>query len=166
VQLPGGAIIQLRVGGEVGLADLSILSPALAALQPVFILIDTVIAIKDTFQAIPGLIELDVDTFTDALDRVVSGVGKLAGMVPQLAIPVLIRDSVALLVAVLGVVDGMLDDIIAIEGDAQAVINGAATAPDAYKADMIIQGECLQAQATTTCLANRQRRSRTRSALW
>ena len=147
VRLPGGATIQLRIGGEVGLSDLSVLSPGLAVWQPVFIMMDTVIAIKDTFKATPGLIRADVDPFRDALARVVSGVGKLAGMMPQLSIPVLIRDVVALLVAVLGVVESMLDDILAIEAEAQAVIDGAASAPAAYAADMITQGECLQAQA-------------------
>ncbi len=155
IQLPGGITLKsMPISGAIAATELNYvqammaqLAPALAALQPIFVLIDTVTALRDTVAAIPGLIALDVDTFTDALGRVVEGVTTLAGMAPQASVPVLVRDLVAFLVAVLGVLEDELDVIVSAEADAAQVLADAATAPDAYKDLLKADGECMQAQA-------------------
>jgi hypothetical protein len=128
-------------------ATMAQLAPVLAALQPIFILVDTMIAVKDTVVSIPGLIVGDVDTFLSALERVVGGVAKLAGMTPAFAIPTLVRDTVAFLVAFLDVLLAQLDTILALEAEAAQLIEDAQDAPEAYKADLIVQGQCAEEQA-------------------
>ncbi|NIO74651.1 MAG: hypothetical protein GTN69_01890 [Armatimonadetes bacterium] len=123
------------------------LAPALAAFQPIFVLVDTVVAIKDTFTAIPGLIVGDVDTFLNALNRVAEGVSKLTGVIPALAIPNLVRDCIVLIRAGIAIMVEILDEISAIEQDAADAIAAAQSLPAAYKADAISTGQCLQSEA-------------------
>jgi hypothetical protein len=157
VQLPGGITLEsMPLSNIITTTELNYvqammaqLSPALAALQPIFILVDTVIALKDTVQSIPGLIVGDVDTFLEALNRVVSGVAKLTGMTPAFAVPVLIRDMVAFLIAVLDVIDAQLNTILQVEAEAAALIDQAATAPEAYQADLLATGQCKEELAAT-----------------
>lgn len=155
VQLPMGISLQsMPIGQDPITSQLnqlqalfSQLGPALAVFQPIFVLVDTVIALKDTVTAVPGLIVGDVQTFVDALNRVATGISKLTGVIPQLAIPNLVRDIVALIRAGISIINEILDEIVAMEQDAADAIAAAATLPDAYKADAEEVGECLQTEA-------------------
>ena len=121
--------------------------PALATFQPIFVLVDTVIALKDVAVSIPGLIVGDVDTFLSALERVVNGVSKLTGVVPQVAVPVLVLDLVSFLVVVLNVLIDQLDIILALEAKAAAALEAAQTAPEAYRADLLNTVQCSEEEA-------------------
>lgn len=155
IRLPGGIVLQsMPLSSEIVATELSYvqammaqLAPFLGMAYPFFIAVDTLIALKDTVVAIPGLIGGDVPTFRDAKDRVLDGVAKLTGMAPAASVPLLIRDLVAFLVVALSVIEAQLDEIIEMEAEAQQALDDAATAPEAYAADLQIQGECIQAQA-------------------
>jgi hypothetical protein len=154
VTLPGGlAVTSMPVAqGAVMTASNAVqsvlvqLGPALAALQPVFVLIDTVTALKDTVQAIPGLIAGDAETFMDAVSRVVSGVGKLAGMAPAASVPVLIRDAVKVITAAIDAMLGelaVLQSMVAQANDIRAL---ADTMPQEVASGLLSQAECIDEQ--------------------
>jgi hypothetical protein len=155
IRFPGGITIKaMPLSSEVIATELNYVqslmaqaTPLLAAFQPVFILIDLGVALLDTVTSIPGLIVGDVDTFLDALERVQSNVAKLTGLAPQAAVPVLVRDLVAFLVAVLDVLDQQLAAVEAAEAEVAAIQAMAEAAPAAYKDFAFEDRDCAQAQA-------------------
>jgi hypothetical protein len=125
---------------------LTAIGPALAGLQPVFILIDTVVAIKDTIEAIPGLIALDIQPFTNALARVSEGVAKMGAMAPQVAVPIAVSDFLSVALAMVRAVKTMVEDSAALSADADSIIAAAAASvPPNVK--LQATGTCIQAQA-------------------
>ena len=149
VRFPGGLSLQSTpISTGAIITDLSNvqsmlaqLGPALAGLQPVFTLIDTVAAIKDTITAIPGLIVGDLDTFLNALERVVEGVGTLATMAPPLAVPAMVSDVLGVVTAALESLVDVVDQVIDMQTNAQSVIDQA-QAMDPPSTDLEAVGNC------------------------
>ena len=155
VQLLGALTIQsMPISSSVIMTELNNvqslmaqLGPALAAIRPVLTIIDTVIALKDVVESIPGLMVGDFESFLDALNRVAKGVSVLIGMTPQLSIPVMVRDTINVLVSALTVIEAVVDQVIGTQQDAQDILTAAASAPANIKTKMEADAACLQSQA-------------------
>lgn len=158
VRLPGGIVLQGVPSIQTGIvtpmlnvqAMLGALGPALSGLAPIFTLIDTVVAVGDTLKAIPGLIVGDVESFTDALGRVVEGIGKLVQMAPQVAVPVLVMDVVAVITQGLQAQRELLVRVLELQQQAQDVLDQAAALvpPNAVvQANLEAAAACMEAQA-------------------
>jgi hypothetical protein len=155
VRFPGGLVVEAMPLGEV-ITDLSLvqsmsaqLAPAMAGVYPVFVLVDTVIALKDTVTSIPGLLVGDVDTFTGALERVTRGVATLLSMTPQVAVPALVSDVLGVVAANLRAMADLLRQVDAMQAEAQAIIDEATSQ---VPPDVALQqvGECLEDQASAS----------------
>lgn len=152
VRLPGGITITAApitpglVVTDLGnvQALMAQLSPAFAGMAPAMTLIEAVVALFDVVNAIPGLIVGDVQSFTDALSRVAEAVGKLAGMAPQLSVPLAINDGLRAVSAMLRALSASLAGVSSAAARATSVIE---TAQQSGNAELLAVGRCLEDQA-------------------
>ncbi len=109
VIVPGGASLDPELA-DLGPADpmrlakqlLAQANAALAPLGPVFDLIDVGLALVETVKAIPDAIShLDPGKITDALPELAQKAGRLAPLVPQLSVPLLVAGLIDTLLAYL-----------------------------------------------------------------
>jgi len=118
--------------------------PALAALQPPLLTIDAVVALFNLFGAIPDLIAGDVEGYLQAVEEAFEKVSKLTGLVPQVAVPRMVADTIAMLSAALDAMDTLVGDVVDMKAEAEAaVVQGQATS-NAY---LEAHGECIKVQA-------------------
>jgi hypothetical protein len=129
VTFPGGASLDPELP-ELGFADpmqlskqlLAQANAALAPLAPVFNLIDVALSLVNAVKAIPDAIShLDPSKISDALPELAEKAGKLAPLVPQLSVPLMIIGLIDTLLAFLGGLVGQLRALI----DQQARIQRA-----------------------------------------
>jgi hypothetical protein len=152
VRLPGGPVLSamstssVPSEGEVTRSLLGQLQAALAPLMPFFKMLDTILALKDLAQAIPDALgpPPDPSKLAEAVSKVLSSAESLAQLVPQLSVPILIRDLVVLLVRFLSSLE---TDLLAIEG-AQERATEASTQADAIEAESPDGAARLRAAAT------------------
>src|SRR5262249_61666355 len=107
---PAGASLDPELPG-LGFADpmqlskqlLAQANAALAPLAPIFNVIDVALALFNAVKAIPDAIShFDPSKISDALPELAEKVGKLAPLVPQLSVPLMILGLVDTLLAFLG----------------------------------------------------------------
>lgn len=117
---PGGAVVSPQVP-DLGIPDpiqlakqlMAEANAALAPLAPVFNIIDTVLALFQAVQAIPDAItHLDPSKINDALPDVARKASKLAGIVPQLSVPLMVLGLIDVLLAFLDGLAGQLRAIV------------------------------------------------------
>lgn len=120
VTFPGGASLDAELP-EVGVPDpmeiskqlLAQANAALAPLGPVFNLIDVALALFNTVKAIPDAIShLDPSKITDALPDLANKAARIAAIVPQLSVPLMVLGLIDTLLAFLGGLSGQLRAII------------------------------------------------------
>ena len=120
VTFPGGASLDAELP-EIGVPDpmelskqlLAQANAALAPLGPVFNLIDVALALFNAVKAIPDAIShLDPSKITDALPDLTSKAARIAAIVPQLSVPLMIIGLIDALLAFLGGLSGQLRAII------------------------------------------------------
>ena len=118
VTLPGGLAVQgtvPQIGAsplEAARATVGALNAAMAPLGPVFTIIDAILAIVKFAQSVPGVVTRP-DKVATALVDVVAKAGKLATLVPQLSVPLMIVGVIDVLLALLA---GITDELNAIAG--------------------------------------------------
>lgn len=153
VRLPGGPVLSAIPSGsvpsesEVTRALLGQLQAAMAPLMPLFRLLDTVLALKDLAQAIPDALgpPPNPGKLAGAVSRVVSTADALAQLVPQLSVPILVRDLVTLLVRYLDTIE---TDLVGIEA---TLAGAAAAAVQATELDEAAPGAASGLRETETC---------------
>ncbi|MGH9886857.1 MAG: hypothetical protein ACREBE_15105, partial [bacterium] len=110
VTFPGGASLDAELP-DVGVPDpmelskqlLAQANAALAPLGPVFNLIDVALALFNAVKAIPDAIShLDPSKITDALPDLANKAARIAAIVPQLSVPLMILGLIDTLLAFLG----------------------------------------------------------------
>lgn len=130
IRFPGGAVVSAIVptaGGptqlELAKQLLAQASPGMAALQPVFTIIDALLAVK----AFAEGVATNPFGVADAVTDLVAKVDKLAGIVPQLSVPAMVADILgAVIVTLEGVVE-VLDLLAAKEAQIATARTLAAT---------------------------------------
>jgi hypothetical protein len=120
VTFPGGASLDAELP-QVGVPDpmqlskqlLAQANAALAPLGPVFNLIDVALALFNVVKAIPDAIShLDPSKISDALPDLTNKAARIAALVPQLSVPLMILGLIDALLAFLGGLAGQLRAII------------------------------------------------------
>lgn len=135
LSLPGGlsiAGVPTAVGADSltqALALVGAAGPAMAPLGPVFSIIDAVLAVKDFAQAVPELI-VNPGAVVEAVVKLVQKIGKLASLIPQLSVPLLILGVVDALIALLGGLALRLSEIADQEERIAAAVAAASSLPD------------------------------------
>lgn len=134
VTFPGGASLDAELP-DVGVPDpmelskqlLAQANAALAPLGPVFNLIDVALALFNAVKAIPDAIShLDPSKITDALPDLANKAARIAAIVPQLSVPLMILGLIDALLAFLGGLSGQLRAIIDQQARIQKAENRAA----------------------------------------
>jgi hypothetical protein len=120
VTFPGGASLDAELP-KVGVPDpmelskqlLAQANAALAPLGPVFNLIDVALALFNAVKAIPDAIShLDPSKITDALPDLANKAARIAALVPQLSVPLMIIGLIDALLAFLGGLSGQMRAIV------------------------------------------------------
>src|ERR1043165_2467911 len=120
VTFPGGASVDAELP-DVGVPDPMELSKQLLAQAnaapaprgPVFNLIDVALALFNAVKAIPDAIShLDPSKITDALPDLANKAARIAAIVPQLSVPLMVLGLIDALLAFLGGLSGELRTII------------------------------------------------------
>jgi len=99
ITMPGGAVIPVMVPEinpnslQITKALLGQASGAMAPLVPVFNIIDAVLSIKDFAEAVPGLIT-NPTAIVEAIEKLIQKIAKLAGLIPQLSVPLMVLDLI------------------------------------------------------------------------
>lgn len=113
VTLPGGAQIPVLVPEtnpndlQVSKALLGQASGAMAPLVPIFNIIDALLAVKAFAEAVPGVIT-NPSKLATAISDLVKKISKLASLIPQLSVPLMIVDLIdVVLVALAGVINAL-----------------------------------------------------------
>src|SRR6185503_340774 len=133
VTFPGGASIDAELPEvvpdpmQLSKQLLAQANAALAPLGPVFNLIDVALALFNAVKAIPDAIShLDPSKITDALPDLANKAARIAAVVPQLSVPLMILGLVDALLAFLGGLSGQLRAIIDQQARIQKAENRAA----------------------------------------
>src|ERR1044071_8208187 len=131
---PGGSSLDAELP-DVGVPDpmelskqlLAQANAALAPLGPVFNLIDVALALFNAVKAIPDAIShLDPSKITDALPDLANKAARVAAIVPQLSVPLMILGLIDTLLSFLGGLSGQLRAIIDQQARIQKAENRAA----------------------------------------
>jgi hypothetical protein len=123
------------------------LAPILAILKPFLKVVDGFVAVKDALFSITDVIQGDFTTFNEALGRIFEAVATLATTVPEVSVPIMIKDLVGNLKIALAVLDETLDQVVALADDIDDMVEAAAQVPVELKADVEAEIECFQKQA-------------------
>jgi hypothetical protein len=106
ITLPGGAQLVAMAGLDTGDLSaivrgvLSMVNTALVPLTPIFNIIDTVIAIKDCIMAVPS-VPINPQALVDAIEKLVESIAKLASIIPQVSVPLMVRDIINVIILAL-----------------------------------------------------------------
>ncbi len=152
IRIPGGITIEAippmegKVITPLGAVQalLNQLGPAMAALQPIFLIINAVNSIIELIKTIPGLITGNVPDFIEALDKAIDAVAALLQFQPSLSLPFMIADMLNAIVTILTALRDLVNQLQELESKGQAVIAEAQAAGDAA---LEASGECIVAQA-------------------
>lgn len=115
MRFPGGGVIDaMNAPGdgdfERGLNVFRAMTPALAALAPVFALIQAVLAVKDFVDAFTSF-PPDFVKLVAAIDKFSVSVQKLVAIAPPVSVPLLIKDLLTCMVSFLGGVVSLLLEV-------------------------------------------------------
>lgn len=120
IQFPGGVKLCAQAGFDTGDAStivrslLAQVNSALMPLQPFFMVLDAIKAIVDCVQAVPeAIIQLDPSGMIECIPDMVKKLTKLLQLLPQLSIPVLIKQLLEALVVQLIALRGQIAALIA-----------------------------------------------------
>ncbi len=130
--LPGGVSLASLVQSAQGIPNqldlvqslMAQASPALAPLKPVFDIIDTVVAVFGCLKAIPAAFgpPPDPSKLVQAIEDLAKKVDNLLHLVPQLSIPLLAKDLIDAILALLegmrDALDGLAEELKSLEGAA------------------------------------------------
>jgi hypothetical protein len=133
VRLPGGPTLQVMVpqiapdGIQVTKNLLTQASAALAPLMPVFQIIDAILAIKAFADAVPDSVgpPFNVTAVIQALAGVSKKVAKLASLIPQLAVPLLVVDVIDVVIQALNGAVTQLEAVVVQEAKIAAALTKA-----------------------------------------
>lgn len=150
--MPGGLTIQgipLLNGGVITATAqiqslLQSMGPAMAGLQPAFLVIDAIVKIMAVFDAIPGLITGNVVGFYNALADATKAVLALAQLQPALSLPLMLSDLIGALTTALVALKEEVVALQAMSAQGDALIAQAQAAGDAVLEGV---GQCLKTQA-------------------
>lgn len=149
VSLPGGLAVQgavPQIGAsplEAARATIGSLNSAMAPLGPVFSILDAVLAIVKFAQSVPGVV-LRPDKVVAALVDVVRKASKLASLIPQLSVPLMVLGCIDVLIAFL---TGISEEVSAIAGLEAKASELAAIAEEVEAMGPIATGIAAQATA-------------------
>lgn len=154
VTLPGGMVLN-GVAEQIG-ADaltqarmlIASANAALAPLGPVFAIIDAVLAVKDFAQAVPEVI-VNPGAVVEAVTALVGKIGKLASLIPQLSVPLLI---LGLVDAVIALLEGLQAELVVIaqqEARIEASRTSAALLPEDARAALEAIADAAEGQLVT-----------------
>lgn len=156
--LPGGIVLQGSAGlagGDPGAAFegfMAAASAGIAPFSPAFDIVGAITSILDAIKATPKILT-DMPGFLEAQAAVVEKVGKLAQLVPQLAVPALIRSVVTVIAAGLRAQAVKLGAFLAHQTRLDAADARALTLPATAKARLLDATSCARANLATQ-LAN------------
>lgn len=156
--LPGGIVLQGSAGlagGDPGAAFegfMAAASAGIAPFSPAFDIVGAITSILDAIKATPKILT-DMPGFLEAQAAVVEKVGKLAQLVPQLAVPALIRSVVTVIAAGLRAQAVKLGAFLAHQTRLDAADARALTLPATARARLLDATSCARANLTTQ-LAN------------
>jgi hypothetical protein len=147
VIVPGGASLDPELP-DLGPADpmrlskqlLAQANAALAPLGPVFDLVDIALALVEAVKAIPDAIShLDPGKITDSLPQLAEKAGKLAPLVPQLSVPLLV---VGLIDTLLAFLEGLVVQLRALIGQQVRIQRAAERAASLGNAQLHAVADC------------------------
>lgn len=120
-------------------------STALAPLEPIFNMINTLVAVKDFAEAVPALL-FDPSQLVEATESLIENVNALASLAPPLSVPALLIDLLNTILQYLaGIVErlqSLVEQQVRIEeARTQAITNGLT--------DLLVHVECSEEQVLT-----------------
>ncbi|KKN87413.1 hypothetical protein LCGC14_0258680 [marine sediment metagenome] len=121
------------------------LSPALAGLQPMLMLVDAVMALFTVMERAPEIVT-DLDGFLEALKEASVKIGKLATLAPPLSVPAMVVTTISACAKYLTAVIGQLTDVVAATTDAQSLMDQAVAAGDTL---LQTEAQCALTNAAT-----------------
>lgn len=145
IHMPGGVELSVMTP-EIGPTRISVAknlltqaNAALAPLTPFFNVLDAVIAVKDALTAIPRCISnLSPGPLLNALPVVNQKINKLLALLPQLSVPILVRDVIeALILSLNGIID-LLEAVLVQEAKIAAAATKASEPGNAALAAIVI----------------------------
>lgn len=152
ITMPGGLKLQgfpALTGGMI--TDLSAIqsllnqmAPAMAALQPVFLIIDAIVKIMAIFNTIPGVVVGNVVDFFDSIKEAVEAVIALVQIAPAFSLPVMISGLIGNLATLLRALRSVVVDLQADTAKGNAIVAQATAEGDAALLDV---GNCILAQS-------------------
>lgn len=115
VRFPGGIVIESmpNIGDgdwERGIALFRAMTPALAALAPVFALIGAVLGLKKFVEAFTSF-PPDPGDLAEGIDEFLTNVNKLVAVAPPVSVPLLVKDLLTCIVSFLSGVIGVLQEL-------------------------------------------------------
>lgn len=134
ITLPGGLVVGGIVhnigpdGLQQARAALGSLNAALAPLGPVFSIIDAFLAVKGFAEAVPELI-VNPGALIEAVGELISKIARLAGLIPQLSVPLIVVGLIDAVLALLSGLDLQLMAIAAQEAKIATAAGMVATVP-------------------------------------
>ena len=152
IRIPGGITIEGLPNLEGGIITalgsvqslLQSLTPAMAALQPMFLIIDAVSKLMAVLQAVPGLVAGNLPDFLQAMDEAVKAVLALAQLEPSISLPLMLSDMITAMTTALQALKDAVVELQALSTQADAVIAQAQAAGDTA---LEAVGDCMKAQA-------------------
>jgi len=133
VTFPGGARLCAQVPTSGGPTPLELskqmmaqCSAVLAPLTPIFDIIGAVLSIKDFAEAVPGLVT-NPGAVVDAVANLIQKVAKLASLIPQLSVPLMILGLIDVIIAYLS---GVSEALQGLAQQAAAIADAAAIAEE------------------------------------
>lgn len=119
-KIPHIADQPLQFFGQIG--------PLLGALQPVFTIIDTVVALFKCLVAIPkAILSLNPSELFECLPNLVEIINKLLSMIPQLSAPRMVRQAI---IAIARLLQGVASDLSFLNAQANRVLEAIDRAAD------------------------------------
>jgi hypothetical protein len=154
-RFPFGIYLEIEYNGLPVPADiigslLARVNTALLPFVPIFDLIDAILALKKIFDALKTL---DLLGLVDALEPLLKIIDTLKGGIPQLSVPLFIKDSLSVIILFL---QALRDDLAAIIESQSAIDLAGARAQLLASADLQAVVDCSQANLDFTMFALQQ----------
>lgn len=118
IRLPGGVALSPGTGSVTPSALMvaknltSQANSALGPLAPIFNIVDAVLAVKDFAESVPDVVT-NPGSVVEAIGKLVEKIDKLASLVPQLSVPLMIVDTIDVVLDILSGMVVTLDAIVA-----------------------------------------------------
>jgi hypothetical protein len=120
IRMPGGVTLNVMTSvpspdaTQLSKALLAQANAALAPLSPIFMIIDAILALKGAIESIPDVIgpPPNPGAILDAISDVVKKSAKLANLIPQLAVPLMVIDVIDALILVMDGAISQLESVV------------------------------------------------------